>query len=144
MTRPDSIAQILGGEEVIGFSISTEFELARAVRLGFLPSVTEKLFDGTVLKKSDMDRLVMPRRTLTHRIKKGERLTREESDRVTRVARIVAMAEETFGNREKASRWLHKPKRGFDDQTPIDLLDTEEGARIVEDRLFRIAHGLAA
>ncbi|MES9994420.1 MAG: antitoxin Xre/MbcA/ParS toxin-binding domain-containing protein [Candidatus Thiodiazotropha sp.] len=144
MTPPESIAQILGGEEFIGIEVTSEFELAKAVRQGFLPSVTEKLFDGTVLKKSDMERLVMPRRTLTHRIKKGERLTREESDRIARVARIVAMAEETFGSRDKASRWLHKPKRGFEGQTPIDMLDTEEGARIVEDRLFRIAHGLAA
>ncbi|MEW7996166.1 MAG: antitoxin Xre/MbcA/ParS toxin-binding domain-containing protein [Candidatus Thiodiazotropha endolucinida] len=144
MSMPESIAQILGGEEVIGVVVSSELELARAVRHGFLPTVTEKLFDGSVLKKSDMERLVMPRRTLTHRIKNGERLTREESDRIARVARIVAMAEETFGNREKASRWLHKPKRGFEGQTPIDMLDTEEGARIVEDRLFRIAHGLAA
>jgi putative toxin-antitoxin system antitoxin component (TIGR02293 family) len=144
MSLPQSIAEILGGDEILGMPVSTELELAEAVRHGFLPAVTKELFDGSVLTKSDMERLVMPRRTLTHRIKKGERLTREESDRVARVARIVAMAEETFGNREKASRWLHKPKRGFGGQTPIDLLDTEEGARIVEDRLFRIAHGLAA
>ncbi|MET0061361.1 MAG: antitoxin Xre/MbcA/ParS toxin-binding domain-containing protein [Candidatus Thiodiazotropha endolucinida] len=144
MFLPESIAEILGGEKVLGSPVSSQFELAEAVRHGFLPAVTDELFDGTILTKSDMERLVMPRRTLTHRIKKGERLTREESDRIARVARIVAMAEETFGNRDKASRWLHKPKRAFDSQTPIDLLDTEEGARIVEDRLFRIAHGLAA
>ena len=75
-----------------------------------------------------MERLVMPRRTLNHRIKKGERLTREASDRVVRVARIVTTAEVTFGNREKASRWLHKPEQGFSGQKPIDLPDTEEGA----------------
>jgi putative toxin-antitoxin system antitoxin component (TIGR02293 family) len=144
MFLPESIAEILGGEDVIGKVVGSELELVEAVRHGFKPAVTDQLFDGTVLTKSDMERLVIPRRTLTHRIKKGERLTREESDRVTRVARIVALAEGTFGNREKASRWLHKPKREFNAQTPIDLLDTEEGARVVEDRLFRIAHGLAA
>jgi putative toxin-antitoxin system antitoxin component (TIGR02293 family) len=144
MVQPKSVAEILGGEEVIGKEVYSELELAEVVRMGFWPTVIDRLFDGGVLKKTDMERLVMPRRTLNHRIKKGERLTREESDRVTRVARIVAMAEETFGNREKASRWLHKPKRGFGGQTPIDLLDTEEGARVVEDQLFRIAHGLAA
>lgn len=144
MVQPKSVVALLGGEEVIGQEVRSELELANVVRLGFWPAVTEKLFDGGVLTKTDMERLVMPRRTLNHRIKKGERLTRDESDRVARVARIVAMAEETFGNRDKASSWLHKPKRGFDGQTPIDLLDTAEGARVVEDRLFRIAHGLAA
>ena len=144
LIQPKSVADILGGKEVIGKEIRSELEFAEVVRSGFWPAVIDELFDGDVLTKSDMERLVMPRRTLNHRIKKGERLTREESDRVARVARIVATAEETFGNREKASRWLHKPKRGFSGQKPIDLLDTEEGARVVEDRLFRIAHGLAA
>ena len=144
MIQPKSVAEILGGEEVIGQEVRSELELAEVVRLGLWPAVIDKLFDGALLTKTDMERLVMPRRTLIHRIKKGERLTREESDRVTRVARIVAMAEETFGNRYKASRWLHKAKQRFDGQTPIELLDTEEGARVVEDLLFRIAHGLAA
>jgi putative toxin-antitoxin system antitoxin component (TIGR02293 family) len=144
MIQPKSVAEILGGEEVIGKAVCSELELAEVVRLGLWPAAIDKLFDGVLLTKTDMERLVMPRRTLNHRIKKGERLTREESDRVTRVARIVAMAEETFGNRDKASHWLHKSKRRFDGQTPIELLDTEEGARVVEDLLFRIAHGLAA
>ena len=144
MVLPTSVAEILGGEEIIGKKVCSELDLAEVVRLGLRPAAIDKLFDGYLLTKTDMERLVMPRRTLNHRIKKGERLSREESDRVTRVARIVAMAEETFGNRDKASRWLHKPKRGFGRQTPIDLLDTDEGARVVENQLFRIAHGLAA
>jgi len=144
MVQPKSVAERLGGHEVIGQEVRSELELAQVVRTGFWPAVIDELFDGGILAKSDMERLVMPRRTLNHRIKKGERLTREESDRVTRVARIVTMAEQTFGDRDKASAWLHKPKRGLGGQTPIDLLDTEEGARVVEDRLFRIAHGLAA
>ena len=144
LIQPKSVADILGGKKVIGKEVRSELEFAAIVRIGFWPAVIDELFDGDVLTKSDMERLVMPRRTLNHRIKKGERLTRDESDRVARVARIVATAEETFGSRDKASRWLHKPQRGFSGQRPIDLLDTEEGARVVEDRLFRIAHGLAA
>ncbi len=144
MIQPRSVAERLGGEEALGQGVRSELDLVEVVRLGFWPAVIDELFDGGVLTKSDMEHLVMPRRTLNHRIKKGQRLTREESDRVARVARIVAMAEETFGNLDKASSWLHRPKRSFGGQTPIDLLDTEEGARVVEDRLFRIAHGLAA
>jgi len=137
-----AVAKILGGEEVLGRPICSDLELAQAVRQGFSPAVTDELFNGSILSKSDMEHLIMPRRTLTHRKNKGERLTREESGRVARVARIVALSIETFGNLVKASRWLHKPKRGLRGQTPIEFLDTEEGARIVEDWLFRIAHGL--
>jgi putative toxin-antitoxin system antitoxin component (TIGR02293 family) len=121
MLLPKSIAKILGGVEVLGKPVRSELELAEAVRHGFLPAVTDELFDGTVLSKSDMERLFMPRCMLTYRIKKGERSTREESDRVAHVARIVAMAEETFGNREKASRWLHKPKKSFAGFSPLNI-----------------------
>jgi putative toxin-antitoxin system antitoxin component (TIGR02293 family) len=131
-----------GGEEVIGQGVHSELELAELVRIGFRPVVIDKPFHGGVFTKPHMERLVMPRRALNHRIQKGERSTREGSNRVTRVVPLVTMAEETFGNRNKASSWLHKHKRGFGGQTPIDLRDSEEGTRVVEDRLFRIAHGL--
>jgi hypothetical protein len=71
MLLPKSIAKILGGVEVLGKPVRSELELAEAVRHGFLPAVTDELFDGTVLSKSDMERLVMPRCMLTYRIKKG-------------------------------------------------------------------------
>ena len=68
----------------------------------------------------------------------------EESDRAARVARTVALAERTFANRDKASRWLHKELRALDGRRPIDLIRTNAGARLVEDALTRIAWGAAA
>lgn len=93
---------------------------------------------------SEIFRLVMPRRTFNHRSEKGERLTREESDRVVRIARITALAEQVFGNAEKAARWLRKLKRRLDNRAPLDLLDTEAGGRLIEDWLRQIDHGMAA
>ena len=102
MIQPKSVAEIPGGKKVIGKEIRSELEFAEVERLGFWPAVIDELFDGDVLTKSDMERRVMPRRTLDHRINKGERLTREESDRVVRVARIVATAE----TRSRGDKWL--------------------------------------
>ena len=93
---------------------------------------------------SEIFRLVMPRRTFNHRSEKGERLTREESDRVVRIARITALAEQVFGDAEKAARWLRKSKRRLDKRAPLDLLDTEAGGRLIEDWLRQIDHGMAA
>lgn len=144
MVQAQSVTEILGGVEAIGRKVKTDLELAAVIRIGFWPTVIDQLFDGEILSRSDIDRLVMPRRTLNHRIKKGERLTRDESDRVARIARIIALTNDTFGDHQKAVTWLQKKQRGFAGQTAIELLDTEEGARVIEDRLNRIAHGLAA
>lgn len=61
-----------------------------------------------------------------------------------RVKRVLSMAIETFGNRDKALVWLRRPCAPLDDEAPLRRLDTEEGARQVETLLGRIAHGIAA
>ena len=71
-------------------------------------------------------------------------LTAEQSDRLLRVARVLAAAEETFGNRDNAAAWLRRPTQVLAGESPIDLLDTDEGAREVETLLGRIGHGIAA
>jgi putative toxin-antitoxin system antitoxin component (TIGR02293 family) len=85
--------------------------------------------------------LAIPERTLARR-KQDKRLRPDESDRLFRVARIAALAEEAFGAREKAARWLHRPNRALGNAIPLHHLDTELGAREVEDVLGRIAHGV--
>lgn len=88
--------------------------------------------------------LVLPRRTLTHRRARREALSRDESDRVVRVARVLALCEDVFGESERAWRWLRDAKRQFQRRPPLDLLATEAGARLVEELLYRIDEGMAA
>jgi uncharacterized protein (DUF2384 family) len=49
-----------------------------------------------------------------------------------------------FGEPEKAHRWLRKAKRELKGETPLAYLASEAGARIVEEMLFRIEHGIFA
>ncbi len=96
------------------------------------------------LSDAEVYQLIVPRRTLAHRVAKRQALSKEESDRAVRVARITAMAEQVFGEAERAWRWLRKPKQRFDGRTPLDLLATDAGARLVEDLVAQIDDGLAA
>ena len=47
-----------------------------------------------------------------------------------------------FGDQEKAIVWLGTPNRALGGDRPLDLLDTDMGARMVEDILGRIAYGV--
>ena len=60
------------------------------------------------------------------------------------MARITSLAELVFGEPERAWRWMRKPKRSFRGKTPIELLASEAGARIVEEMLVQIDDGMAA
>ncbi|TIL31918.1 MAG: DUF2384 domain-containing protein [Mesorhizobium sp.] len=81
--------------------------------------------------------------SLAHRKERNVTLTIAESGRALRLERISAMADRVFGNHEKAQRWLRKPSRVLN-QVPIDLLQSEAGATLVEDELNHIAYGIVA
>ena len=83
----------------------------------------------------------VPERTLARRQKQA-RLTADESDRVVRVARVMANAIQVLGSREKAAQWLRSPNRALDATAPISLLDTDIGAQQVGEILGRIEYGI--
>lgn len=143
MIDPAATIEVVGGQRVIGRPIVHAIDLVRAVRDGLPVAAVQHMLDTRRLTAAEVDRIVLPRRTLANRRRLG-RLTAEQSDRLLRVARAVAAAEGTFGDRAKADAWLRRPTSALGGERPLDLLDTDEGAREVETLLGRIAHGIAA
>ena len=138
-----AIAEVLGGRRVLGKTVSKPEHLAQLVRRG-LPAVSvaalaERLHLGNLALG---EKLGIPQRTLTRRLSRASRLTPAESDRTVRMARVYASAVEMIGDREKAIAWLGTPNRALGGDRPLDLLDTDLGARMVEDILGRIAYGV--
>lgn len=143
MINPVKTAAIVGGPAVVGVEVRSGLDLARAVRRGLSVRAAEHVLETGRLSAAEMDRVVLPRKTLANRRKAGT-LTSEQSDRLIRAARILAWADDTFGGPDKASLWLRRPTSALGGERPLDLLDTDEGAREVETLLGRIDHGLAA
>jgi len=88
--------------------------------------------------------LVVPKRTLARRHASKDLLTVEETDKLLRLKRIAALAQRVFGDADKAHRWLRKPKRELKGDTPLAFLASEAAARVVEEMLHRIEHGIFA
>jgi putative toxin-antitoxin system antitoxin component (TIGR02293 family) len=70
--------------------------------------------------------------------------TAAESERIERLARTIAAAEEAWGDRETAGVWLLTPHAMLGRKRPVDVSRTEIGARRVEALLDRLVHGLPA
>lgn len=143
MVNPKAVIEVVGGARAMGHSVAGPLDIARAVRRGLPTETVTALVESGRLTMSEVDRTVIPRKTFAHRRKIGS-LTPEQSDRLLRLARIIALAEETFGDKENAAFWLRRPTTALDGEAPLDLLDTDEGSRQVEILLGRIAHGIAA
>jgi putative toxin-antitoxin system antitoxin component (TIGR02293 family) len=135
--------EIVGGSLSLGQSVRSGRELVAAIRDGLPVGTVEHVIASGRLSLAEVGQIVLPRKTLSHRRKIGT-LTPDQSDRLMRTARVIAAAEETFGSQDKAATWLRRPTTALAGDTPLSLLDTSEGALIVEDWLARIDHGLAA
>lgn len=116
--------------------------LSKEIRNGFSVKVIENLKEAGI-DKTFRERII-PSRTLQHRIAKGEPLSPAESERAYRVASIVSLADKVFGNHDKGLNWLHKPMKSLDGKSPLDVLDNDPGARIIEDLLGRLDEGYFA
>ena len=88
--------------------------------------------------------LVIPKRTLARRTANKEPLSVEETDKALRLERMARRAAEVFGNPDKATRWMRKPKHQLGGETPLAYLSSEGGARVVEEMLDRIDYGIFA
>lgn len=134
--------EMMGGTAVLG-PVSSALDMVRLVRAGLPVRAAEYVLATGWLTPTEMDRVVLPRKTLYNRRKHGA-LTAEQSDRLVRVARILAAAADTFEEDARAQDWLRRPSPMLGGEKPLDLLDTDEGARTVENVLGRIAYGIFA
>ncbi|MGI9073821.1 MAG: type II RES/Xre toxin-antitoxin system antitoxin [Bryobacteraceae bacterium] len=135
------IAEILGGRAVLG-RLNKPEDLREAVRAG-LPLISlHSLQESLQLSREGLSRMLsMPERTLARRQKQA-RLTADESDRLIRVARVMAHAIQVLGSRDKAVHWLRTGNRALDGTAPLSLLDTDVGTEQVSEILGRIEHGI--
>ena len=138
-----NIAEVLGGKKVLGRAVKSLTDLAELVREGLPASSVTALAEKLDLGNAALSRkLGIPQRTMTRRLSQHSRLSAAESDRTVRLARVFATAVEMIGNKEKAVEWLRTPNRALAGERPLDQLDTDLGAREVEDVLGRIAYGV--
>jgi putative toxin-antitoxin system antitoxin component (TIGR02293 family) len=142
MIETDKIIEILGGTKYVGKDSTQKQSLIPAIQRGFRFDTLLFLKGLYELPDEFAQKIIAVSNRTWSRRKAKNRLSPVESDRLYRLARIIARTEEVFGSRDKARLWLKEPNRALHMQPPLSLLDTDEGTRRVEDILIRIEHGV--
>jgi len=132
---------ILNIGEYIGIAPRSEFDLAEIVENG-LPTESLALLKQQGLSFTEISEIVISPRTLKHRRARGEHLSHEETDRMVRVARIVALADDIFGDHSKALLWLRIEDDRIGGRRPLSMLQTDAGGRLIESMLWQIDEGI--
>jgi putative toxin-antitoxin system antitoxin component (TIGR02293 family) len=135
-----AVVRELGGERTLGRTLRSDDDLREAIREGFPHAVLAELMRASGLTLKELaEALDLSPRSLQRR-RRG-RLARFESDRLYRLARVLALARESLGDDTRATRWLKRTNRALGGIAPVAAIDTELGARQVENLLGRIAYG---
>jgi putative toxin-antitoxin system antitoxin component (TIGR02293 family) len=117
-------------------------EPVRDIRKGLPASSVMHMARSLHTTESDLLPIIgISDRTLQRRRKENKPLEPVESDRLYRVAKVYARANEVFENEDVALDWLKARNRALGD-VPLMLLDTEAGTDMVERVLTRIEHGV--
>ena len=81
--------------------------------------------------------------TVRRRMKDGQVLTTDESDRVVRYAHLLNITTNLMSGSEEAAReWLSSPAPALGGATPLETAVTEAGARRVEDLIVALDYGM--
>ncbi|HEX3467964.1 MAG TPA: antitoxin Xre/MbcA/ParS toxin-binding domain-containing protein [Candidatus Elarobacter sp.] len=135
----------LGAADVLtgaGLNLDAGTPPEDVVEAGFPASVVRDFGAASGLSATDVGLIVGASvRTMARKLAKNDRLDAAESDRAYRLFHAVARAVHSFGDVEKALRWLQRSVPSLGGRKPIELLRTEIGTRDVLSALDRIAYG---
>jgi putative toxin-antitoxin system antitoxin component (TIGR02293 family) len=122
------------------------FDVHESLRDGLPGSALSALLDNLqILPRSSQLEAALGVSLRTIQRKKGDaaqRLSPEQAGRAWQFAEVLARASQILGSQEAAERWLEKPAIGLNRRTPIELLATPVGVKMVDQYLTRIEYGV--
>jgi putative toxin-antitoxin system antitoxin component (TIGR02293 family) len=124
-------------------ALHSEVDLLERLEKGLSVGIVQALRTRAGLTDEETYTLIAPRRTLSRREALRQSLSRDEADKAIRIARVTARAQQVFSAKpEYAAEWLRAPNETLGERTPMQALATESGARVVEELLIGVEHGM--
>ena len=138
----EEVLNVLGGAKVVGRGVRSPQDLAERVREGLPFSALSAVMEQYGISRDVLcDLLHLSPRNFLRR-KEQKRLSPNESDRLYRLARVLAHANRVFEDQNESADWIQTPNASLGKQQPLTLLDTDIGVQQVDQVLGRIEHGI--
>lgn len=121
----------------------TKLDLAEAVKRGLSISTVDRVVRLISPNDVSLRNRIVPKATFARRKAGAERrLSPQESERVARMASLWTLALDVWQSAEDAQRFLGEPHPLLKGKIPYEVaVETEIGARTVEDILGRLKYG---
>jgi putative toxin-antitoxin system antitoxin component (TIGR02293 family) len=137
------IMAALGGRQVFG-SGSGAIGLVEGVDRGLPAKSYSILARALGLTPEEENRLLQVSLRTRARWKQRTRLDPATSDRLVRLARILALAENVLESRAHAVSWLRESSDAFGGRTPLELVTIDIGTEKVANVPYQMEYGIYA
>jgi putative toxin-antitoxin system antitoxin component (TIGR02293 family) len=137
------ILRALGGRQIFGPG-SRRVDLLEEAERGLPTKAYAAIAKALQLTSDEEDRLLQNSLRTRARWKQRTRLDPATSDRLVRLARILALAIDVLESKEHAVAWLREPCESLNRRTPLQAMTTDVGADKVSNMLFQMEHGVYA
>lgn len=119
------------------------FGVIHLVRKGLPAKSAVNLSRRFEIQESQMAQILgLSTRTFSRNKMRETTLDAAKSDRLFRLARVLARATDVLEDEEAARFWLNLPNRALGNARPLELLDTDAGVEQVLTILGRIEYGV--
>ena len=135
------VIRALGGRRAFG-SGSAPIDLLTEVERGLPLRTYAALAKSLALTPSEEDKLLHVSLRTRMRWKHQTRLDPATSDRVVRIARILALATDVLEHREHAIAWLREPSDALSGRAPLQAIGNDLGAEKVANLLHQMEYGV--
>jgi putative toxin-antitoxin system antitoxin component (TIGR02293 family) len=140
---PPNVIRALGGSQVFG-ARAARVDLLEEVERGLPRRAYEAVSEALELTPAEEDRLLQVSLRTRARWKGRTRLDAATSDRLVRLARILALAVAVLESRENAVAWLREPCDALGGRSPLAAVASDPGAEKVSNMLYQMEHGVYA
>lgn len=119
-----------------------DLDLIAISRSGLASKEMTSLAERLDLSGKEIARLLTLSPRTYHRRKPEEVLDPVASERLLLLTKLADHGYDVFEQQHKFNRWLRQPLRILGNQTPLDILDTSQGIKLIDTLLGRIEYGV--
>ena len=117
------------------------YDIIDTIRLGLPKAGVDTFLEKTSVDREKLSQVLHISTRQLNRYKPEQLLSPEQSNFLYELTRIYTRALDILGDQATAEHWLERAQLALGNQSPLQLLDTAEGYRLVDDLLSQIEYG---
>lgn len=117
------------------------YDIIDTIRVGLPKAGVDTFLEKTSVDREKLSQVLHISTRQLNRYKPEQLLSPEQSNFLYELTRIYTRSLDILGDQATAEHWLEREQLALGNRSPLQLLDTAEGYRLVDDLLSQVEYG---